>query len=102
MVQVVKASAFENVDARALPTGNDSEQDQSPTFVKEIFANFIQHLEYRPLDPFIPVETTTTYKSLCSEFSAYNNGGKWFEALCLESSTMAEVSLFLPDSYDRD
>ena len=97
MVQVVKTSAFENVDgslsARALPN-----EDQSPTFVKEIFANFIQHLEYRPLDPFIPVDTTTTYKSLCSEFSAYNNGGKWFEALCLESSTMAEVSLFLPDS----
>ena len=72
MVQVVKTSAFENVDgclssARALP--NDSEQEQSPTFVKEIFANFIQHLEYRPLDPFIPVETTTTYKFLRSEFS---------------------------------
>ena len=102
MAQVLKtSSAFGDVD-HCLSTGAlpiDIEEP-SPTLVKEILSNFIQHLKYRPIAPFIPVETTTTYKSLCSEFSAYDNGGKWFEAILLESSTMAEVSLSLPDSWD--
>ena len=104
MVQVLKiSSTLGDVDdclsTRALPI--DSEEP-SLTLVKEILSNFIQHLKYRPMDPFIPVETTTTYKSLCSEFSAYNNDSKWFEAICLDSSTIAEVSSFLPDRRDRN
>ena len=92
MVQVMKiSSAFGGVND-CLSTGALPIEEPSPTLVKEIVSNFIQHLKYRPADPFIPVETTTTYKSLCSEFSAYDNGGKWFEAIRLESSTMAEVS----------
>ena len=101
MVQIMKiSSAFGDVDDCLSTSALPNQEEPSPTLVKEIVSNFIQHLKYRPIDPFIPVETTTTYKSLCSEFSAYDDGGKWFEAMCLESSTIAEVSLSLPDGWD--
>ena len=103
MAQVLKtSSAFGDVDdclsTGALPIDIE---EPSPTLVKQILSNFIQHLKHRPIaPPFIPVETTTTYKSLCSECSAYDNGEKWFEAILLVSATMAEVSLSIPDSWD--
>jgi hypothetical protein len=61
------------------------------TSIKEIFTSFVESLKYCPEDP-MP-EDNATYQSLRSEFSAYDDGNKWFDALCRESATMAEVGI---------
>ena len=62
------------------------------SFIREIVTKFVESLEYRPEDAM--KETRTTYQSLYSEFSVYNDGRGWFEPMCLQSSTMAEVGHF--------
>jgi len=59
--------------------------------IKEIFTSFVESLGYCPEDPM--AEDNATYQSLRSEFSAYDDGNKWFDALSRESATMAEVGL---------
>lgn len=100
MVQI-KTPAFEDIYASlsvSLPckstSTNDPEQEQSLSFVREIVTKFVKSLEYRPED--FMKETRTTYQSLCSEFSVYNNtSDRWFELLCLQASTLAEVGDFI-------
>ena len=38
-------------------------------------------------------EDNATYQSLRSEFLAYDDGNKWFDALSREAATMAEVGI---------
>ncbi|PPQ66236.1 hypothetical protein CVT26_010937 [Gymnopilus dilepis] len=61
-----------------------------PTFIKDTFKNFIGHLGYVP--PRQLSEPRKTYQALCSEFRAYDDGGSWFKKMCIEASTMAELS----------
>ena len=63
----------------------------SSTSIKEIITFFIESLKYCPEDPI--AEDNATYQSLHSEFSAYDDGNKWFDALCKESATMADVGI---------
>jgi len=58
-------------------------------FVKEIFAKFIHALDYHPVAPI--ANDNVSYQALQNEFAAYNTGA-WFDALCRESATMAEVN----------
>ena len=63
-------------------------------FIRTIVAKFVEDLEYHsPKDEFIK-EITTVYQSMCTEFSAYNDGGEWFQALCLTASAYGEVAYF--------
>lgn len=75
------------------PPTDDPGQEQSPSFVREIVTKFVRSLQYRPEHSM--KETGTTYQPLLSEFSVYNNGGGWFEILCLQASAFAEVSDFI-------
>jgi len=63
-------------------------QTGSP-FVRDIFAQFIHALGYCPEAPI--TDDNVSYQALQKEFAAYNTGA-WFDALCRESATMAEVT----------
>ena len=62
--------------------------------IRKIITKFVEDLEYHsPKDELIK-EIRTIYRSMCTKFSAYNNGGEWFQALCLGSSTCGKVTDF--------
>ncbi|PPQ81647.1 hypothetical protein CVT25_013342 [Psilocybe cyanescens] len=71
----------------------DVAKDESFNSIKRIYAAFIENLEYSPEGPIS--DNNETYQALLTEFAAYNTGGKWFQALCQESSTLAEVRVSL-------
>ena len=84
----LSARASASLPYNSTPTGDPGQL----SFVREIVTKFVKSLEYRPEEAM--KETRTTYQSLCSEFSVYNDGRGWFEPMCLQSSTMAEVGHF--------
>jgi len=59
------------------------------SFLKDLLARFIRDLDYHPEERIS--DDNVCYQSLQFEFSAYNTG-PWFDALCRESATIAEVS----------
>ncbi|KAF9541909.1 terpenoid synthase [Agrocybe pediades] len=73
---VIASSAFNN---------SDSDVD----FVKKIYTKFVRHLKYQPLQPI--ADDNVSYQALQTEFAQYNTGA-WFDALCRESASMAELS----------
>jgi hypothetical protein len=72
-------------------TPNGLPKNQSTTRIKDILTSLVENLKYCPEDPM--AEDNATYQSLRSEFSAYNDGKKWFDAMSRESATMAEVGI---------
>ncbi|KAH9477608.1 Monoterpene synthase 25 [Psilocybe cubensis] len=56
--------------------------------IKEIYSGFIDKLEYSTMSAIS--DDNETFQALLSEFASYNTG-RWFEALCRESSTIAEL-----------
>jgi len=72
-------------------TPKDLSKNQPTTRIKEILTCFFESLKYYPEDPM--AEDNATYQSLRSEFSAYDDGNKWFDSLSREAATMAEVGI---------
>jgi hypothetical protein len=92
------SSTFKNISnllssraSHSRSTSKDLPKNQSTTRIKEILTSLVESLKYCPEDPM--AEDNATYQSLRSEFSAYNDGKKWFDALSRESATMAEVGI---------
>jgi len=58
------------------------------TYVKDTVARLIRNLGYRPEEPIS--DDNVLYQALKTEFAEYNTGD-WFDVLCRESATIAEV-----------
>ena len=62
--------------------------------IRKIITKFVEDLEYHSPKGELIKEIRMIYQSLCTKFSAYNNGGEWFQALCLGASTCGKVTDF--------
>ena len=72
-------------------------EDSSSTLLKEIVSTFLNALGYcspAARSENMDLTDTETFKSLHAEFSAYNDGDRWYQAMCLEATALAEVRNF--------
>jgi len=66
-----------------------TKQQRRSVFVKELVTQFVRDLDYHPE---VPIGAdNVTHQTLRNEFASYNTG-PWFDVLCRESASMAEVS----------